>query len=518
MGKKAGTKPPDSKKAGKAEDDDDAILNAAVQMAGAQRKKAEQVSKAGEEAAKRGQWEKAIAHFTEAIFADPNDGVHYKRRSAANAGAGRYADALADAKVAADLGSKQAPAVGADCACQLGAVLCCLGKLQEALDAYDRGLKLLPGHVGCQQGRNEAQAAMERRGAGLLERGADDVEAQRLQTLPVSEDALGRGFEVVKLVVGSREEPLSFLVSTTTVKEVIITPATCAELGLPISREVVLKDVRFEGGGLIGNISGCQVANFMQQATAQTLSGAAVHGMVGLPFLERYDLDLDRARGEQRLKKAGAVAVTAQTTCRSPQAKVGAVSLPCLALPGNLLGLPVQVRHKQKSLPLLGIIDTSSMYSVINWQAARELGIASGPADAKLGNAAKVVGLTADGTAEMPIVNVKISMFATPEGLGCKLGGISKEEFEAAGKGNGWGIELKAKDLKGGVECGRVNAAVGDALQLQLLADAAVGHFNGGAVLIGQDVLAQLPRCTISAKDKRLWADSPARIEDCPPI
>ncbi|CAK0835734.1 unnamed protein product, partial [Prorocentrum cordatum] len=216
-----------------------------------------------------------------AIFADPNDGVHYKRRSAANAGAGRYADALADAKVAADLGSKQAPAVGADCACQLGAVLCCLGKLQEALDAYDRGLKLLPGHVGCQQGRNEAQAAMERRGAGLLERGADDVEAQRLQTLPVSEDALGRGFEVVKLVVGSREEPLSFLVSTTTVKEVIITPATCAELGLPISREVVLKDVRFEGGGLIGNISGCQVANFMQQATAQTLSGAAVHGMVG---------------------------------------------------------------------------------------------------------------------------------------------------------------------------------------------------------------------------------------------
>jgi hypothetical protein len=212
------------------------------------------------------------------------------------------------------------------------------------------------------------------------------------------------------------------------------------------------------------------------------------------------------------------VAIAAQTNCRGPQAKPAAVALPCLALPGSLLGLPVQVRHKQRGSSLLGVIDTSSMYSVINWQAARELGIASGPTDAKLGSATKVVGITADGTAEMPIVSVKISMFATPEGLGCKLGGISKQEFEASGKGNGWDIELKAKDLKGGVEFGRVNAAVGDAIQLQLLADAAVGHFCGGAVLIGQDVLAQLPRCTISAKDKCLWADRPARIEDCPPI
>lgn len=518
MGKKAGTKPPGSKKAGKAEDDDDAILNAALQMAGAQRKKAEQVGKAGDEAAARGQWEKAIAHFTEAIFADPNDGIHYRRRSAANAGASHHAEALADAKVAADLGSQQAPAVGADCACQLGAVLCSLGKLQEALDAYGSGLKLLPGHAGCRQGREEAQAATERRGAGLLERGPDDAAAQGLQTLQVSEDALGRGFEVVKLVVGSRKEPLSFLVSTTTAKEVIITPAACAELGLPISRAVDLEDVRFDGGGAIGSIRGCQVSSFMQLATAQTLSGATVHGMVGLPFLERYDLDLDRARGEQRLKKAGAVAVAAQAACRGPQANAGAVPLPCLALPGSLLGLPVQVRYKQKTLPLLGVIDTSSMYSVINWQAARDLGIASGPTDAKLGGATKVVGLTPDGTAEMPIVNVKISLFATPEGLGCKLGSISKHEFEAAGKGNGWDIELKAKDLKGGVECGRVNAAVGDAIQLQLLADAAVGPFTGGAVLVGQDILAQLQRCTISARDKRLWVDGPARIEDCPPL
>ncbi|CAK0835735.1 unnamed protein product [Prorocentrum cordatum] len=139
-----------------------------------------------------------------------------------------------------------------------------------------------------------------------------------------------------------------------------------------------------------------------------------------------------RARGrhiaEFQNRKAGAVAVTAQTTCRSPQAKVGAVSLPCLALPGNLLGLPVQVRHKQKSLPLLGIIDTSSMYSVINWQAARELGIASGPADAKLGNAAKAAAWDAE--AEWELLKQAIRTVSDRMAAGRDRAGVAPPEVD----------------------------------------------------------------------------------------
>jgi hypothetical protein len=286
---------------------------------------------------------------------------------------------------------------------------------------------------------------------------------------------------------------------------------------MPIARSVDLKDVRFEGGGAIGSMT-CQVTGFTQATIAQQALGVSVHGMVGLPFLNRFDLDLDRSKGEQRLKKAGAIAVAESASKGEQSRAAGAQALSCLELPNGLLGLPIQVRHKQSTKPMLGIVDTSSMFSVISWQAAKELGIGDGPDDSKFANATKVVGLTANGTAEMPIVSIKVSIFGSPQGLGCKLGGISKEEFESEGKGNGWSVDVKAKDLKNGIECGRVNAAVGDDVRLQLLSDIAVGQFCGGAVLIGQDLLVQLPRLTISAKDKRLWADPPTRIVDCSPV
>merc|ERR1719401_2867770 len=103
-------------------------------------------------------------------------------------------------------------------------------------------------------------------------------------------------------------------------------------------------------------------------------------------------------------------------------------------------------------------------------------------------------------------------MCNTPPGLGCRLKDPSKEDFEATGRGKGWQLDLKG--TKPCVEFGRVNAAIGDAMQFEFLSDSAVGSFNGGAILIGQDVLAQAPKLTLSAKGAEAWLDPPGRLVD----
>ena len=63
-----------------------------------------------------------------------------------------------------------------------------------------------------------------------------------------------------------------------------------------------------------------------------------------------------------------------------------------------------------------------------------------------------------------------------------------------------------------------MNAAVGDAIQFEMLSDSAVGQFIGGAMLIGQDILAQSPKLTLSAQDRQMWLDPPSRIVDESPF
>jgi len=113
-------------------------------------------------------------------------------------------------------------------------------------------------------------------------------------------------------------------------------------------------------------------------------------------------------------------------------------------------------------------------------------------------------------------VNVKVSLCKTPAAVSCRVGAISKEDFEATGRGNGWSLNLK--DAKPSMEFGRINAAIGDAMQFEFLSDSAVGSFTGGAMLIGQDVLAQAPGLTLSAKGSEAWLDPPGRLVDASPI
>lgn len=238
---------------------------------------------------------------------------------------------------------------------------------------------------------------------------------------------------------------------------------------------------------------------------------------MGLPFLSRFDIDLDRLRSEQRFKSPGAAAAAALAVGRGGP-RIGSTHLPGMTLPGGCIGVPLRATLRGGgSAVLLGLVDTSSMFSVVNWEAAKALGIANGPEDDKFANATKVVGATKTGPAEMPLVGLRVKLLGAAEEIPTKIrGGFTKEEIEAGGSGCGWFLDFKGRELTPEVEFGRVNAAIGDALQFEGLRDSAVGEYVGGVVLLGQDVLAQAPRLTLSCKFQQLWVDPPGRVIDAP--
>jgi len=399
-------------------------------------------------------------------------------------------------------------------------VLFCHGQLQAAHEAYEQGLKQYADHAGCLQGRDEALLALDMQKGGLPEpvKAADDLEVQELLTLPTPEEVLGKGFEVVHLMVGECAAPISFLLSTTYTDEAVISPNTCAMLKMPITRTVDLTSVSFKGGQSIGDIKGCQVDSFLQAQIAHKALKVTLHGMLGLPFLQKYDFVFDRVRKEQHFKEANALLEAA----KMGGYRLGVTHLSGISLPAGLLGLPVKMLSKQGTWKaFLGLVDTSSMFSTISWQTAIDLGLASGEEDPAFQNAFKVAGASRTGVVEMPLVNVKMHLCSAPEGGGFKIkvnsDGVTKEDIEAGGVGKGWDASVDAESLNPCVEFGAVNVAIGDALAFAMLGDSAVGSFNGG-VLIGQDVLAQVPRLCLSFSANQVWLDPPGRIVDAGPI
>eukprot|EP00971_Amphidinium_carterae_P318597 6332953-Amphidinium_carterae.1 len=53
-----------------------------------------------------------------------------------------------------------------------------------------------------------------------------------------------------------------------------------------------------ESGAILDDIYGCEVMDTMQAQLADQI-GIEVHGMLGKPFFEKYDVDIDRCTSEQ---------------------------------------------------------------------------------------------------------------------------------------------------------------------------------------------------------------------------
>jgi len=122
----------------------------------------------------QGDYEQAIVHFTKAIDIEPTH-VLYSNRSACYCGLKRYRDALDDASKCIDMKNDWGKGYG-----RKGAALHGMGRLDEAVAAYEKGLQVEPGLGMLTKGLEDAKREQNSGGLGGLGNvfGAPDVIAK----------------------------------------------------------------------------------------------------------------------------------------------------------------------------------------------------------------------------------------------------------------------------------------------------------------------------------------------------
>lgn len=345
----------------------------------------------------------------------------------------------------------------------------------------------------------------------------------RVETLRMPSNMLGAGFELVQVQAKGSNRPLNFLLGsgfpinalTEKGRDLLgITPDVYtggwASQATAAASSVEVEDVRFMGSGSsIGTLKDCEVLDF-PQATLCEQMGIEIHGMLGRPFFEEYDLDLDRYKQKLELYAPGQA---------SSQGFYSTVKfLPGMSLPGGNLGIALRgagiddEAGEKQDMYFVGLVDTGAAHTVINWEAAKLLGY-DGPNDSALQGATRVLGAGPKGVPEeMPVVRVRLSLCGVMEGVKPAMLGVSKEQYESSG-GAGWYFQRLTEGKNGMVELGAVNVAIGDVLGLQVLSDSKVGPFQGAAAIIGQDLLFQNQRVVLNMKDNQMWVE-PGDVRD----
>ncbi|GFR47300.1 hypothetical protein Agub_g8987, partial [Astrephomene gubernaculifera] len=113
----------------------------------------------GNEAFARGDFSKAVSHYTMALrLCTAPNAVLYSNRSAAYSGMSYYGKAQADAEEAARLDPRQPKY-----RCRLGVALLGQGQLREAEAAFQGALQLDPSYAAAVQGLADVRAAVARR-------------------------------------------------------------------------------------------------------------------------------------------------------------------------------------------------------------------------------------------------------------------------------------------------------------------------------------------------------------------
>lgn len=108
----------------------------------------------GNEAFTKGEFQKAVEEFTEAIKQDPTDGIFYSNRSGAFASLKQFEQALEDANKCLELRPDFVKGYS-----RKGVALFGMGKHKEAEEAYDAGLKLDPANAQLKDGLSESRRA-----------------------------------------------------------------------------------------------------------------------------------------------------------------------------------------------------------------------------------------------------------------------------------------------------------------------------------------------------------------------
>jgi len=315
---------------------------------------------------------------------------------------------------------------------------------------------------------------------------------------------LGGDYVLVPLNIGDRG-PYNFLVDTGLTTN-LLTPQLCKELdlvpedrgvkGLAGDGNVQVKTLALRGVYVDGRLEvprfTAAVLDFPQRGYAAE-RGVAVHGMVGMEFLEQFDVRYarDPTTGGDTL-----------TLYRPHEGYELHESDPKwtpvrgILLPSRLMG--VKVAADNAPFPFLGIVDTGASHTIMNREAARLLGYDLTDPELANGPGVNGVGVLGQPT-HMPTVPLRL----------CISGFDNSTRLQYDWAGRWWLDPMEHSKECAGFEF-EATAAIGDMNfdSLTALTVRGLGPFYGPLVLTGQDFLTQR-ELVISGAGKRMLFGAP---------
>jgi len=233
----------------------------------------------------------------------------------------------------------------------------------------------------------DERSVKERLAAKMAERRGDTGD---LPTVELELERLASGHLVVPLRVEAHT--FSFILDTGASTSVI-TPKTRDALGIAADA-----GMKVEAAGANGSVDGVRLLNVeavevgprtyrdlsmavMELGHLESKLGAPVDGILGRNFLARNDVEIDFVTKKLRMYKPGAIDAGTLTVRQM-------IAVPYGSFPAGLMRIDVQLDGK---VDVPAVFDLGAARSVVNWHAARALGVDAKAAE-KLPAAASVVG------------------------------------------------------------------------------------------------------------------------------
>jgi hypothetical protein len=301
--------------------------------------------------------------------------------------------------------------------------------------------------------------------------------------LSLPQGGFGREYVALKLKIKG-EGPFDFMVDTGLTTE-FITPhlqqtlgigknaASSKIKGLAAGGATVANDlVEFKDASLCcGNIFGANelplptlhaiITDFPQEHIDPAHD--PVEGMLGMEMLSLFDVDFDFPAGRIRFWRPGTAA----------QAATGLVAIPAVVI--NETGLiGIRLSTPGMTQPVLAFLDCGSTFSLLNWQAAKLLGLPDKHDSSYKGNPT-ITAIGIDGRVlQLPTAKKALT--------------FTGDTMEDPSTGRPIGFQAPPSNWK---PWSTVQVAVGDLPVFTSALGDGIHPFTGPAALIGLDVLAQ---------------------------
>lgn len=296
--------------------------------------------------------------------------------------------------------------------------------------------------------------------------------------LKLPQEGFGREYVVIQLMI-QKQGPYDFMVDSGLSTE-MITPHLQQELHLESAvsgfqgivaggNTASTKTTQLDGASLCcGQFANGQKLFPLSQLTAIITDFPQEHidpsrnveGMLGMELLSQFDVDFDFPNNRLRLYKPGTAATKDPSLIPIPAVVINETGL-----------IGIRLHAPKATNPVLAFLDCGASFSVVNWSAARLLGLPSKEDSIyRRGPAISAIGV--DGRAiQMPVVSAELNF----------AGDIIREN------GKPVGFQSPPPDFKNW----QTKVAVGDLGVFPSLLGDGERAYLGPAALIGLDILSQ---------------------------